>query len=127
MAQPNKPADGFGRSPCPVANVLDLIGDKWSLLIVRDLFLGKVRYGEFANSPEGIPSNILADRLRRLEAAGVVEKSAYHSKPLRYRYELTAKGRDLLPVLDAMVGWARKHVPGVKMFPKAGDGVASPT
>ena len=51
----------FGRSPCPVTNVLDLFGDKWTLLVVRDLFLGKTRYGEFVQSPEGIPTNILAE------------------------------------------------------------------
>ncbi len=110
-------ADAFERSHCPVANALDLFGDKWSLLIVRDLVLGKIRYGEFAQSMEGIPTNILANRLKRLEAAGVVAKKAYSDKPVRYRYELTDKGRDLVPVLEAMVDWALKHVPGVKVFP----------
>jgi DNA-binding HxlR family transcriptional regulator len=108
----------FERSPCPIANVLDVLGDKWSLLIVRDLFLGKIRYGEFAESMEGIPSNILANRLKRLEMAGVVEKTVYCSKPVRYQYGLTGKGRDLLPVLETMTHWARKHIPGVRVFPK---------
>jgi DNA-binding HxlR family transcriptional regulator len=108
----------FERSPCPVANVLDLFGDKWSLLIVRDLMLGKLRYGEFAQSMEGIPSNILASRLKRLEAAGVVARTVYCAKPVRHQYELTEKGWDLLPVLDAMAAWASKHVPGVKVFPR---------
>ena len=58
------------RSQCPVACSLDLIGDRWTLLVVRDLFPGKSRFGDFASSPEGIPSNILAERLKRLEAAG---------------------------------------------------------
>ena len=107
----------FDRSHCPVANVLDLFGDKWTLLIVRDLILGKTRYGEFSQSMEGIPTNILANRLKRLELAGVVEKKAYCNKPVRYQYELTEKGRDLVPMLDAMVVWADKHVPGVKVFP----------
>jgi len=108
----------FDRSHCPVANVLDVFGDKWSLLIIRDLILGKIRYGEFAQSPEGIPTNILANRLKRLEAEGVVMKSAYSDKPVRYQYELTEKGRDLVPILEAMVEWAEKHVPGVKVFPR---------
>jgi DNA-binding HxlR family transcriptional regulator len=108
----------FERSHCPVANVLDLFGDKWSLLIIRDLFLGKTRYVDFAQSMESIPSNILANRLKRLEMAGVVEKTAYCHKPLRHQYELTPKGRDLLPVLEAMEQWARKHVAGVRVFPR---------
>lgn len=108
----------FERSPCPVANVLDVFGDKWTLLIVRDLMLGKLRYGEFAGSMEGIPSNILADRLKRLEAEGVVAKTRYCERPVRYEYTLTEKGRDLKPVLDAMVAWAAKHVPGTQVFPR---------
>jgi DNA-binding HxlR family transcriptional regulator len=108
----------FERSHCPIANVLDLFGDKWSLLIIRDLFLGKTRYVDFAQSMECIPSNILANRLKRLEMAGVVEKTAYCHKPLRHQYELTPKGRDLLPVLEAMEQWARKHVAGVRVFPR---------
>ncbi len=113
--------NGFERSCCPVSNMLDLFGDKWSLLIVRDLVLGKMRYGEFAQSPEGIPSNILANRLKKLEAAGVVAKQAYSEKPVRYQYELTKKGKDLLPVLEAMVAWALKHVPGTEVFPRYRD------
>ena len=108
----------FERSHCPVANVLDLFGDKWTLLVVRDLILGKTRYNEFAQSDEGIPTNVLADRLKRLEMAGVVVKKAYSDKPLRYQYELTEKGKDLVPMLEAMVAWAGKHVPGVKVFPR---------
>jgi DNA-binding HxlR family transcriptional regulator len=107
----------FERSHCPVANMLDLFGDKWTLLIVRDIILGKSRYGEFAQSAEGIPTNILANRLKRLESMGVVEKQAYSNKPVRFQYNLTDKGRDLVPMLEAMVEWASKHVPGVKVFP----------
>ena len=106
------------RSPCPVANVLDLFGDKWTLLVVRDLILGKTRYGEFAQSPEGIPTNILASRLKGLEQAGIIKKKAYCEKPLRYEYELTQKGRDLTPILEAMADWAEVHVPGSKVFPR---------
>jgi DNA-binding HxlR family transcriptional regulator len=100
------------RSPCPVACSLDLLGDKWSLLVVRDLLLGKTMYSEFQKSSEGIPTNILAERLKRLLAAGIIEKSRYQERPVRYAYQLTAKGRDLQPVLLAMIDWGNKHVPG---------------
>ncbi len=110
--------DPFERSCCPVANVLDVFGDKWTLLVVRDLILGKSRFGEFSESAEAIPTNILADRLKRLEQGGIVTKTPYCRKPMRYQYELTEKGRDLLPVLEAMVAWAEKHVPGTKVFPR---------
>ncbi len=70
------------RSPCPIANTLDILGDKWTLLVVRDLlFLGKRLYGEFMQSGEGIPTNILADRLKRLEETGLVTKEPYQSNP----------------------------------------------
>ncbi len=103
---------GFLRSPCAVACTLDLVGDKWSLLVVRDLLQGDVTYGELQNSPEGIPTNILADRLRRLEQAGVIAKSAYHEHPVRYVYGLTQKGKALSDVLRALVRWGKKHIPG---------------
>ena len=107
-----KTAAGSGRSPCPVACSLDLLGDKWTLLVVRDLLLGKTTYTEFQNSPEGIPTNILAERLKRLQAAGIIEKARYQERPVRYAYHLTAKGRDLRPVLAAMIDWGNKHIPG---------------
>jgi DNA-binding HxlR family transcriptional regulator len=106
----------FERSCCPVANVLDLFGDKWTLLVVRDLILGKSRFGEFSESPEAIPTNILADRLKKLERTGVVTKMPYCRKPLRYEYELTEKGKDLIPVLEAMAAWAGKHMHGTRVF-----------
>jgi DNA-binding HxlR family transcriptional regulator len=107
-------AGGFLRSPCAVASTLDLIGDKWSLLVVRDLLRGNVTYGELQNSPEGIPTNILADRLKRLEAAGLVSKSAYQEHPVRFEYELTEKGKALRDVLGALVRWGKKHIPGTR-------------
>ncbi len=108
----------LARSVCPIANALDLIGDKWTLLVVRDLlFLGKRLYGELAQSAEGIPSNILADRLRRLEEAGLVSKTPYQENPVRYEYRLTGKGTDLLPVLKELVSWSNKHIPGTAKPP----------
>jgi DNA-binding HxlR family transcriptional regulator len=105
---------GFKRSPCPVANTLDLVGDKWSLLIIRDMRHGKRTYGELADSPEGIPTNILADRLKRLEDAGIIESAAYQQRPVRYAYTLSAKGEDLGELLGALVRWGKKHIPGTR-------------
>jgi len=106
----------FRRSPCPIANLLDLVGDKWSLLVVRDLFRGNVTYSELANSPERIPTNILAERLKRLEKAGLIIKSPYQERPVRYDYRLTGKGRDLRHVLGALVRWGNRHVAGARML-----------
>jgi len=115
------PCEQPARSACPIARTLDLLGDKWTLLVVRDLlFFGKRRFGELASSPEGIPTNILSDRLRRLEECGVVVKVPYESRPQRYEYHLTERGNDLTPVLRAMIQWAQTHLPGVAMAPPPG-------
>lgn len=106
------------RSPCPIANVLDLLGDKWSLLIVRDmLFTDKRQYGEFLQSPEGIPTNILADRLKRLEGYGIIGKQPYQDRPVRYHYHLTTKGQELRPILVAMIQWANRNIPSAYKVP----------
>ena len=110
--KPKTEVRGFLRSPCAVACTLDLVGDKWSLLVIRDLLRGNVTYGELQNSPEGIPTNILADRLKRLEAAGIIAKSAYQKHPVRYVYGLTKNGKALRDVLRALVRWGKKHIPG---------------
>jgi DNA-binding HxlR family transcriptional regulator len=110
-----KPQD-FLRSPCAVACSLDLVGDKWSLLVVRDLLRGSVTYGDLQKSPEGIPTNILADRLKRLEEAHLISKSAYQEHPVRYAYKLTEKGRDLGDVLLAFVRWGKKYIPGTQVL-----------
>lgn len=99
------------RSACPVACSLDLLGDRWTLLVVRDLFRGLTRYGEFLAGPEGIPTNILAERLERLEAAGLIKSEPYQQKPVRYAYTLTPKGAGLKPVIGALATWALRHVP----------------
>lgn len=102
------------RSPCPVSTALDLIGDKWTLLLVRDMiWLNKHRYGEFAESPEGIPTNILADRLKRMTAHGLIEKRAYQNNPPRYEYHLTESGKALKPIVGAMLKWGIKYLPDV--------------
>src|SRR6185312_5788931 len=102
----------FTRSACAVANSLDIVGDKWSLLVVRDLLYGKRTYGELADSPERIPTNILADRLKRLEGAGIVSSTPYQERPTRYAYALTPKGKDLGEVLLAFVRWGKRYIPG---------------
>ncbi|HZP92051.1 MAG TPA: helix-turn-helix domain-containing protein [Burkholderiales bacterium] len=120
MKQPH----GFPRSPCPIANMLDLVGDKWSLLVVRDLLHGKSTFGELLDSPERIPTNILADRLKRLEQAGVIARSAYQERPVRYAYALTQRGKALGDILLAFVRWGKKHIPGTRTLNESAVGAA---
>jgi DNA-binding HxlR family transcriptional regulator len=103
---------GLRRSRCPVSCTLDVLGDRWSLLVVRDLLRGKHRFGEMTASAEGIPTNILAERLRRLKAKGIVRARRYSGAPPRMEYFLTAKGEDLRPILRAMVDWGVRHAGG---------------
>jgi DNA-binding HxlR family transcriptional regulator len=115
----DKTAEGevaFERSCCPITHALDIFGDKWTLLIVRDLVLGKSRYLELISSAEKIASNILADRLKKLEAEGLVTRRAYQQKPVRYEYSLTEKGESLKPVLAAIISWSQKHHRGTRIF-----------
>ena len=100
------------RSRCPVACTLDVLGDRWTLLVVRDVMRGKKRYAEFLASPEGIPTNILADRLKRLCGKGVIKSHRYSDHPPRVEYTLTAKGEDLRPIMRAMVEWGIRHAGG---------------
>ena len=93
------------RSPCPVACVLDIIGDRWTLLVIRDLFLGRSRFREFSASPEGIPTNILSERLERLLQHGIVEQIPAQDGTKRFAYALTKKGRTLGSVVKAMRDW----------------------
>lgn len=100
------------RSPCAISNVLDIFGDKWTLLIVRDLiFHGKHEYKEFLASPEGIATNILSNRLKRLQAAGVVQEISHPENRSRKLYYLTKKGKALLPILKEMLLWGEKFLP----------------
>ena len=100
------------RSGCPIASTLDVIGDRWTLVVVRDLLTGKRAFKEFLASPERIPTNILTDRLRRLEAWGVIERRASDERASRHLYSLTKKGADLLPVLQALCRWGNRYVEG---------------
>ena len=92
------------RSPCPIACSLDLLGDRWTLLIIRDLYLGKSLFKEFLASPEKIASNILSARLSKLCQAGLVERNGQ-------AYLLSAKGRSVLPLLEALRQWGLEHIP----------------
>jgi DNA-binding HxlR family transcriptional regulator len=99
------------RSPCPVASALDVFGDKWTLIVLRTIFAGRSRYSELADIPEKIATNILADRLERLERFGLIEKTPYQESPIRYRYSLTWAGADVLPILQALGAWSGRHIP----------------
>jgi DNA-binding HxlR family transcriptional regulator len=93
------------RSPCPVACSLDIVGDRWTMLVIRDLFLGRTRFRDFVASPEGIPTNILSDRLGKLLHQKIVEQIPAHDGTKRFAYELTKKGKALGPLLEAMRDW----------------------
>lgn len=98
------------RSGCPISIALELFGDAWSLLVVRDLmFKGLRTFGEFLNAGEGISTNILADRLERLEQAGIISKGNDPGDRRRVIYRLTTKGLDLAPVLVDIVLWSARH------------------
>lgn len=98
------------RSDCPISVTLEAIGDSWSLLIVRDLmFFGRKTYNEFLGAGEKIATNILADRLQRLEASGIIVKQRDPSDARRYIYRLTEKGIDLAPMLVDVILWAARY------------------
>ena len=99
----------FKRSACPIACSLDIIGDKWTLLVVRDLFFGKTKFKELQESAENIPTNILANRLKQLEKAGMVVKTPYQDRPVRYQYHLTETGKSLESVVKAIVQWGEQQ------------------
>ena len=105
------PAEGR-RSPCPVACSLDVFGDRWTLLVVRDLILGHARFKDFATAPEGIPTNILTDRLERLVREEIVEQVPAADGTKHRAYALTEKGRALRPILIAMRDWGLAWEPG---------------
>lgn len=101
--------------PCPVARTLDVVGEWWTLLIVRDALLGARRFEDFKAT--GIADNILSARLRRLVEEGVLERVPYQERPERHEYVLTAKGRALGPVVQALRGWGRRWTSGEDLSP----------
>jgi DNA-binding HxlR family transcriptional regulator len=107
------------RSQCPISYSLDLLGDRWSLLILRDLAFRDARhFQDFLDSPEGIASNILADRLGRLEAHGILAKRPDPEDGRRHVYTLDGAGLDLIPVLVDLTIWGGRHDPA-SVFPRA--------
>ena len=102
------------RSPCPLACSLDIIGDRWTLLVIRDLMFGRSRFKDFSASPEGIPTNILSERLERLIRHELAEQMPAADGSKRLAYRLTDKGNALRPVLEAMRDWGLAWEPGTK-------------
>ncbi len=110
------------RSDCPISTALDIFGDKWSLLIIRDMmFKGKNTYGDFLNGGEGIATNTLADRLVMLVYAGIISKQKHPESKAKVLYKLTPQGIDLIPVLVEIIAWSEKYYevhPQAKEFAK---------
>lgn len=103
------------RSPCPVAATLDILGDRWTLLIIRDLFSGKTRYRDLVASPEKIATNILAARLETLTSAGLITTKPSPERVGSVEYHLTPKGRSLLPLLQSMRDWGLANIRGTQV------------
>lgn len=100
------------RSDCVICNVLELFGDKWTFLVIRDLFFfNKHEFKEFLASPEGIATNVLTDRLKKLLASGVIAELPHPENRSRKLYYLTDKGKDLYPTLMEIAKWGAKHLP----------------
>lgn len=97
------------RSDCPVSFALDFLGDKWTFLIVRDLIQGKRFYKDFLNSKEGIATNILSDRLKKLEVNEIVKSRVFEKLKTKKEYIITEKGRDLVPIIVEFMLWSDKY------------------
>jgi DNA-binding HxlR family transcriptional regulator len=95
---------------CPVAKTLELVGDRWTLLIVRDLLAGTRRFQDLQKSLPGIAPNILSDRIKLMEEHGLITRRFYSEHPPRAEYELTAKGKELATVVGALAAWGSRHV-----------------
>jgi DNA-binding HxlR family transcriptional regulator len=106
------------RSCCPVANTLDVLGDRWTLLVIRDLMLlNKHEFRDFVSGPEGIATNILSDRLQRLCCEGIINCRPHPKHKTKKLYYLTQKGKDLMPLMVELVLWGAAHraVPGMPL------------
>ncbi len=105
------------RSDCPISCTLDLIGDKWTLLVLRDiLFFKKTKFEEFLESPENISTNILTDRLHKLERDGLIVKAPYSNHRLRMAYTATEKGQSLAPILKQIAHWGLESIAETKIM-----------
>jgi DNA-binding HxlR family transcriptional regulator len=105
------PIQAFADLNCSIARPLSFLGERWALLVLRDLFLGRRRFDEIQASL-GIASNVLSQRLATLTAEGIVERHRYSEHPERFEYRLTEKGRDLQPVLLALLAWGDRYTAG---------------
>ena len=106
---------------CPIARTLDIVGDRWTMLIIRDLFLGRRRFSDFVRSSPGLPPKLLSERLKRLEGHALIERIVYSQHPLRAEYRLTEKGRSLSPIVEAITEWGLQHL--FEGEPELRDGV----
>jgi DNA-binding HxlR family transcriptional regulator len=102
------PHTDFAAMPCPIARTLARVGERWSMLILRDAFYGLTRFDEFRKSLDIAP-NILTRRLAELVQAGLLDKRVYTRRPTRYEYVLTEQGREFRPIMLAMVAWGNRH------------------
>ena len=110
----NQQLPNVRRSVCPLACSLDALGDRWTLLVIRDLMFGRSRFKDFMASPEGIPTNILSERLQRLVHYELVMQIPAADGSKRLAYQLTAKGAALRPVLEALRDWGLAWEPGTQ-------------
>jgi len=114
---PSKPTPV--RSECPLANALDLLGDRWTLLVLRDLiFYRRHEFGEILNGGEGIATNVLSDRLERLCCAGLVARFHHPTNGKKYLYRVTETAIDLIPTMIELVIWSARHLPAVRVPPE---------
>ncbi len=110
------------KSECPIAHALDIFGDSWSVLIIRDMLIfGAHEYKDFMGAPEGISTNILANRLKKLTEAGLIQWIAHPDYKARKLYYLTPSGKDFIHVISALAGWARRNLGSPEMPPEMAD------
>ncbi len=107
-AVPVAPLGSLPGRPCPIAAALELVGERWALLVVREIALGAMHFSDIVRGT-GAPRDRIAARLKALESVGVVVRSPYQSAPPRYEYRLTPSGEALIPVLDALMEWGKVH------------------
>jgi DNA-binding HxlR family transcriptional regulator len=112
MTPSQSPPVTLFRSGCPIASALDLVGDRWTMVIVRSMVMGARSYSDLLAAPERIATNILADRLRRMEEAGLIVRADPAPGPARGAYALTPMGAGLIPAAQALARWAEAHIPG---------------
>ena len=106
--------DGWSRENCAVGNTLGVVGERWTLLVLREAFLGVRRFEQLQRNT-GIARNILSDRLNTLVAHGILRRELYQERPRRYEYRLTEAGLDLYPILLSMMDWGSRHLGGRAM------------